>query len=123
MTKRKVLIADDEEDIRTMLSEFFELMGFDVLTAENGREGIKRFLESKPDIIITDIKMPKMTGVEFILKILEKGYDPRVIFITGWDKELGILKKESNLFNKFACLKKPFEMNYLMEEVEKTLSK
>jgi len=79
----KILLVDDEEDIRSVLSMALEDMGYEVLAAENGREGLRHFKESRPSIVITDIKMPDIDGVDLLKRI--KGVDPdvEVIMITG----------------------------------------
>ncbi|MBU2547040.1 MAG: response regulator [Proteobacteria bacterium] len=81
--EKTVLLVDDEEDIRLVLGLALTDMGYRVLTAENGEEGWRIFQSETPPIIITDIKMPDIDGVELLRRI--KGHDPdaEVIMITG----------------------------------------
>ncbi len=69
MAKRKktILVIDDEADIRMLLTEEFG-KNFKVVTAKDGEEGLKQIFEKKPDLVILDIKMPKMNGLEVLRK-------------------------------------------------------
>jgi len=69
MAKRKktILVIDDEADIRTLLTEEFG-KNFKVVTAKDGEEGLKNIFDKKPDLVILDIKMPKMNGLEVLRK-------------------------------------------------------
>ena len=61
--REKLLVADDEPDIVTMLKNYFELNGYDVLTAANGLEAVAQ-AEKQPDLILLDINMPDLDGME-----------------------------------------------------------
>jgi len=87
--KHKVLIIDDEKPTLAMFGLFLEAYGFEVLTAENGEEGIVVFEAENPSIVFTDIKMPGMDGFEVLKRIKATSPDAVVIVITGHgDKEL-----------------------------------
>ena len=66
--REKLLVADDEPDIVTMLKNYFELNGYDVLTAANGLEAVAQ-AEKQPDLILLDINMPDLDGMEVCLRI------------------------------------------------------
>jgi signal transduction histidine kinase/FixJ family two-component response regulator len=96
-----VLLVDDEEGIRTVLGINLADYGYQVITAENGRQALERFAESAPQIVITDIKMPVMDGVELLQRIKKDHPDTEVIVLTGHgDMELAIscLKLEATDF-------------------------
>jgi PAS domain S-box-containing protein len=100
MTK-KLLLADDEEGIRRVLGISLEDSGYDVVTAENGEEALALFRRLRPHIVMTDIKMPGMDGIELLQKIKQEDPDTEVIMITGHgDMELAIksLKYEATDF-------------------------
>lgn len=84
MTK-KILIVDDERIILDPISEKFREEGFDVETASDGEEGLKKALEILPDLILLDVVMPKMNGLEMLAKLREdeKGKDIKVIVLTN----------------------------------------
>ena len=79
----KLLLIDDEPDILRVLSMSLKADGYDVISAQSGREGIAAFEKEKPDIVITDIKMPGMDGIEVLKKVKGLDADTEVIIITG----------------------------------------
>lgn len=78
-----VLIIDDEKAIRKTLAEILSYEGYKIDEAENGEEGLKRFREKTYDVVLCDIKMPKMDGIEFLDKAREHNPDVPVIMISG----------------------------------------
>jgi len=66
---KKILLVDDEENILLVYREEFEDAGYLVVTASNGKEGLAQFTDEKPDIVILDILMPGMNGVEVLRKM------------------------------------------------------
>ena len=83
MTEKTLLLVDDEEDIRDILWIPLTDMGYSVFTAENGEEALEIFRKKKPPIVITDIKMPGMDGIELLELIKKEDPDVEVIMITG----------------------------------------
>ncbi len=88
---KKLLLVDDEAGIRKVLSITLSDIGYDVFTAENGDQALKIFRKELPPIVLTDIKMPGMDGIELLQKIKQESPDTEVIMITGHgDMELAI---------------------------------
>jgi len=79
----KLLLIDDEPDILRVLTVSLKADGYDVVSAPNGPEGIAAFEKEKPDIVITDVKMPGMDGIEVLKKVKNLNADTEVIIITG----------------------------------------
>jgi signal transduction histidine kinase len=79
----KLLLIDDERPIIEMLDLSLTSEGYEVFTAENGNDGMEIFEREKPKLVITDIKMPGMDGLEVLKKIRESGQEAEVIIITG----------------------------------------
>jgi two-component system NtrC family sensor kinase len=79
----KLLLIDDEKAIVRVLSISLKSDGYDVVTAYSGKEGIEVFQRESPDIVLTDIKMPGMDGLEVLKKVKELNPDTEVIIITG----------------------------------------
>ncbi|MBU1002267.1 MAG: response regulator [Proteobacteria bacterium] len=79
----KLLLVDDEEGIRTFLGISLADLGYDVITAENGEEALKAFAEHDPPIVLTDIKMPVMDGLQLLKRIKKVSPDTEVIMISG----------------------------------------
>ncbi len=83
MKNGKILIADDNELNKETLTEILKDEGYEVKAVNDGREGIEAFLEDKYDIIITDLRMPNVDGLEFLKYIKDTNKDSIVIMITG----------------------------------------
>ena len=113
----RVLLLDDEETQRTFLKRLIEDEGFEVLVAGNGEEGIKIFEREKIDIIVTDIKMPGMSGMEVLYKVKKMTSDIEVILVTGHgDQNVAIEALRGG-----ACdyLKKPIDLDELIFALQK----
>ncbi|MBN1831996.1 MAG: hybrid sensor histidine kinase/response regulator [Deltaproteobacteria bacterium] len=97
----KILIVDDEEDVRDMLHLALSSMGYDVLDAEDGTKALQIFRDARPRIVLTDIKMPRMDGIELLKELKREDPDTEVIMITGHgDMDLAIksIKHEATDF-------------------------
>ena len=116
---RTILLIEDDRDIATTLLKVLEGAGYAVQWAQNGLEG-RRLAESlSPDLVITDMMMPKMGGfpvLEF-LKGLE--HPPKVIMITA--NEGGRHKAYAEMLGVDDYLRKPFAMDVLLEAVERSM--
>lgn len=89
--ENKLLLVDDEKDIREVLVLPLSDLGYHILEAENGKDALRIFKEIQPPIVLTDIKMPGMDGIELLQKIKHVNPDTEVIMITGHgDMELAI---------------------------------
>ncbi len=83
----KILVIDDEEDIRTLLSSILESDGYHVITASNGREGLDQFQVHAPALVLTDVKMPILDGIGVLREIKAKESEADVIILTGHSDE------------------------------------
>jgi len=93
----KILLVDDEEGIRTVLGITLADYGYTVLKAASGGEALQLFKEQTPAIVLTDIKMPGMDGIQLLRKIKEESPDTEVIMITGHgDMKLAIQSLKLN---------------------------
>lgn len=79
----KILVIDDEAPVRKMLTKLLERNGFDVIAAVDGCQGIKRYHENHPDLVITDLIMPEKEGLESIREIKKINPDVHIIAISG----------------------------------------
>ena len=82
----KILVIDDEKDIRDVLKKLLQREGFDIMVARDGNDGLKAFWTEQPDIIITDIVMPDRDGVNVIKEIRNEFPDVKIIAISGGGK-------------------------------------
>ena len=109
--EKKILLVDDEKDIREIVHLSLADMGYQVLEAEDGNEALRLFRDTQPPIVLTDIKMPNMDGIELLQKIKHENPETEVVMITGHgDINLAIksLKYEATDF-----ITKPINVNVL----------
>ena len=107
MKKNSILIIDDEQIITRALSRAFQKENFLISTANDGEEGLQKILSENPALIILDVLMPKLTGLEVLEKIRKSNITTPVILMTAY----GDQKTESKAkqLGVFAYLTKPFE--------------
>lgn len=116
-----ILLVDDEEDIRDLLGMLLMDLGYSVRTAENGEAALSSFMESRPDIILTDIKMPGMNGLALLRAVKKKAPDVEVIMISGHgDMQLAI---ESLKLNAADFITKPIDDDILAIALDKVTEK
>jgi DNA-binding response OmpR family regulator len=85
---QKVLIIEDEPDMVLGLRDNFEYEGYDVLVARDGKEGLSRALADNPDVILLDIMLPKMSGLDVCRQLRSNGVDTPVIMLTARGQEI-----------------------------------
>lgn len=115
--KTKILLIDDEDSIRKLLGISLKHKGFEVITAEDGEKGIEMFRQESPEIVLTDIKMPDVDGLEVLRQVKALDPEAQVIVITGHgDMESAIeaLKLEASDF-----LNKPVRDEALMLAIKR----
>ncbi|RKX26726.1 MAG: response regulator [Candidatus Zixiibacteriota bacterium] len=108
---KKVLIIDDEEDIRSFLVELFKDNGFETMTASDGVEGLELLKTEKPDLITLDLQMPNDTGTAFYRKMHrdEQSNKIPIIVISG------VAGKHLAIKKPFAIFDKPIDAAALLE--------
>ncbi|NRA64888.1 MAG: response regulator [Pseudobacteriovorax sp.] len=108
-----VLFVEDCEDIREIYEAILTDEGYSVIKAENGREGLRLFHESEPELVLTDVMMPSSTGLDMIRLIRKKDKNVPIIAISG-DPEHGKLSCGVGA-NSF--IEKPFSSAHLIKKV------
>ncbi len=119
--KTKVLIVDDEPDLVQTLQDRLEMNGYSIVTASNGREGLERAVEEKPDIILLDVIMPIMDGLQ-MLEALSKHPECKgcaVIMLTARSQRQDIVRAKSCGVMDYVV--KPFDLSELIEKIENVL--
>lgn len=120
--KETILIIEDEKDILALLSGLLESEGYQVITACNGRDGIAKFQEHNPDLIITDVRMPIMDGIEVLREVKTKESDTEVIILTGHSDEATAI--DCLRLGAYDYFRKPLEdIDVLLTAVERVLEK
>ncbi len=107
----KVLVVDDEPEAVELLTEFLSSKGYEVLTATSGEEALRRVKEERPHLVLLDIQMPKMNGLEVLRRIREIDPEMGVIMATGVNEE-DVGRKALEL-GAFDYIVKPLDMKYL----------
>lgn len=116
----RILVVDDEEKIRQSLSGLLDDNGYKAITAENGLECLQIVASQHIDLVILDIIMPEMSGIEVLRKIKEKCKDTEVIMITGYaDKEKAIAAFRLGAYD---LIEKPFESKEILNTVSHSLT-
>src|SRR5262245_32251409 len=104
----RILVVDDEESIR----EFFEIMlkreGYEVVTASNGREALEKLKKAKVDLILSDIQMPEMSGLELLAAVKELDPELVVIMITAFGSTETAV--EAMKLGAYDYVQKPFKI-------------
>lgn len=91
----KLLIVDDEEDIREFAKHFFQKRGIEVITASGGREALDLINLNRPDLVLLDVRMGDMTGVDVLTRVRESGNKTKVIMVTGVEDPVVIKQVEA----------------------------
>jgi CheY-like chemotaxis protein len=119
-TLPKVLVIDDEEQVRTTLGFVLHDLGFTVLTAKNGREGLALAEAVRFDLVITDIVMPDIEGIETIMTLRRRRADLPIVAISGGGRSRGpdYLEMAKGL-GADATLAKPFGSDELKDAIAK----
>lgn len=79
-----ILLVEDDDNQRALYEQELELDGYTIITATNGKEALQKMQEQSPDIIVMDINMPKMNGIEAIGKVLSKNKEVPIIINTAY---------------------------------------
>ncbi len=117
----KILVIDDQRAIRSTLQDILEMEGHTVVLADDGAKGVEAFAAEAPDLVLTDIKMPAMDGMEVLDKIMQSKPDCPVIMISGHgdiDTAVESIKKGAYDF-----IQKPLDLNRLLITIKNALEK
>ena len=109
----KILVVDDEEYICEILHEFLSLQGYQVDTAVNGEDALKKYEADRPEVVLLDIRMPGMGGVDILRRIKEIDSRPGVVMLSAFGDEETV--NEVLQMGADYYLQKPVEFERLME--------
>jgi two-component system cell cycle response regulator CpdR len=116
----RILLAEDDGDMRRFLAKALQNAGFDVISFDNGRAAYDRLREEPFELLLTDIVMPEMDGIELARKATELDPDIKVMFITGFAAVA--LNPDNHAPQQAKVLSKPFHLRDLVAEVQKLLA-
>ena len=117
--KKSVLIVEDDELYRDFLIRYFTKRSFAVTAVQNGLEGFNEVEKKDFDLVLTDIRMPVMDGIEFLKKLKDSSKTPKVVVLTAFG-EMDSYVKALN-WGAFDYLHKPVDINELSAVVDKVL--
>ncbi|QKV19611.1 response regulator [Oricola thermophila] len=118
---KKVLTVDDSRTMREMLRHTLSSAGFEVVTAEDGADGIKKLEESQPDVVITDINMPVMDGFEFIENVRKNAEYNRVPILVLTTESAPEKKQRAQNAGATGWIVKPFDPEKLTRAVNRVM--
>ena len=109
----KLLIVDDENDIREFAGNFFKKRGIQVLTASGGRQALEIISKESPDLVLLDVRMEELTGIETLKELRKSNNHTKVIMVTGVEDDETI--QQANALGAISYIHKPL----ILEELEK----
>ncbi|MEP6892079.1 MAG: response regulator [Nitrospirota bacterium] len=117
-----ILVIDDEESIRTLLTEVLGRANHHVLVAQDGQEGLTLYKQNKVDLVLMDILMPGTDGLEATLELTREYVDAKVIAMTGAQGDKNFLDV-AKLFGARRVFEKPFDLDTLVKAINEELAK
>ena len=117
---KRILLAEDDNDMRQFLTRALKNAGYEVISFDNGRSAYERLREEPFSLLLSDIVMPEMDGIELARRATELDPDLKVMFITGFAAVA--LNPDSDAPKDAAVLSKPFHLRDLVSEVERLLA-
>lgn len=115
----KVLVVDDDDDVRSALVETLIILGYSVSQAADGLAGLEVMAETSPDLLIIDYAMPRHNGAEIVKMARAQGYNMPVIFASGYSDQAALNEAVDVKAN---LILKPFTIATLMQELQKVLA-
>jgi two-component system response regulator (stage 0 sporulation protein F) len=119
LSGRKVLIADDDDDSRTLLAFLLEQENWQVIEAHDGKEAVEKVLQEKPDLLILDYRMPELTGTEVCEQLLLTGINLVTVLVTA---HRHIDELTSSVGTSY-FVSKPYDIVELLNTVESAYEK
>lgn len=121
-TKPLILVVDDEAHITHVVSLKLRNAGYDVITAGDGEEGYEAAVQNKPSLIITDLQMPYLTGLELSRKLKQTKSTAEIPILMLTARGFGLTPDDMNGSNIIGMLSKPFSPREVLEKVEAVLA-
>lgn len=121
MKKMKILLVDDEQDFVETLSERMKMRDLSSEIALNGEEALKMVAEDTPDVMVLDLKMPGIDGMEVLQKVKKAYPDVQVIMLTGHGSEKD--EEEARRLGAFEYLQKPTGVDKIVQTIKRAFKK
>ncbi|NUO19194.1 response regulator [bacterium] len=117
--RQKILVVDDEQFMVHTLAKILEVLGYDVISAFGGREAYEKYMVEKIDLVVSDVHMPDMNGIELMTSIKSRNPEFPVILVTGYGVEDA--RKTAGEYRADGFLGKPFRIEELRQIIERAL--
>ena len=111
-----ILLIEDDGDLRSSLSALFGAHGVTVHSAEDGEQGIELFKKHNPAVVVTDLNMPKINGLDVLSELIAKKGDVKVFVISGLTNK-GLYFEAANVLGAVKCFNKPTDIKALCSAV------
>jgi len=121
MEKKRILVVDDEQNSREGLTKILMKEGYEVVAAESGETALDEAKKQDFDLVITDLRMPEISGIDVLEKIREEKPDIGVIIVTAYGEVNSYLKAMT--LGAFEYLNKPIKLDELRRVISKALNK
>lgn len=118
---RKILVVDDNQTVRCVVTQMLSRLGYDAISADSGEKGFYLFLKNQFDLVITDLDMPGMDGIELAIRIKERSPFTLVILMTGHEKNSTLAKLSGSSVDQ--ALFKPFDLPEIAEKIQSVLNR
>ncbi len=112
---KKILVVDDEPEVGELLADFLGLQGYQAITAVRALDGLEKVKSEKPDLVLLDIMMPEIDGLECLRRIRKMSPETIVIIISGIKDEK--IAKDAIRQGAYDYIAKPFDLDYLKDNV------
>ncbi|HET7522186.1 MAG TPA: response regulator [Bacillales bacterium] len=116
----KILIVDDQFGIRALLREILQAEGYQTYEAANGAQALGAVQKEEPNLVLLDIKIPGMDGLEILRRIKNEKVNTKVMIMTAYG-ELEMIKEAMD-HGAITHFSKPFDINEMLETIKKALS-
>ncbi len=115
MRPSTILVIEDQASVRTLLAQVLEEAGYQVYEASDGRQGLERFHTQPVDLVLTDLEMPEMNGLDLILELTRTFLDVKVIAMSGHSAEQ---LQAARLLGARQTFAKPLNLSELLRAIE-----
>lgn len=119
-SKARVLVVDDEEDLRRLLSDIVTKAGYEVMSASDGEEAIGLVKQSRYDVALLDIQMPNMSGIEVLRYLQKNSKNTKSIILTGYADLKHAM--EAREFGAQDFISKPYKLEDVLATIERVLA-
>jgi CheY-like chemotaxis protein len=117
---KKILICEDEIDAREIMAKILANNEYEIAVAEDGKTALDRFKEFKPDLVLLDVRMPKIDGLEVAKEIRKSDAAVKIIFITAFVGDE--IRREASQYNISDYIVKPIPKDILLQKISATFA-